>query len=204
MTPAGRRPGPTTTDAAILASARALFGRLGYRATTIRAVAEAAGVNQALVRHFFGSKRQLFVAALQFPAEPLERVMAALAESPREQLGQQMARVFVRAWRDPATSQQIQAVFRSAATDPEGAVLARRLTEDLILPTAANILQVEPARVAAAMAQLLGYAFLSNIVGADPLAKLDEASAVALLAPSVQRYLEGPRSPVDHRGRTIS
>jgi AcrR family transcriptional regulator len=194
MTPAGRRPGPTTTDAAILASARALFGRLGYRATTIRAVAEAAGVNQALVRHFFGSKRQLFVAALQFPAEPLEQVMAALAESPRGQLGERMVRVFVRAWRDPATSQQIQAVFRSAATDPEGAVLARRLTEDLILPAAAKIVQVEPARVAAAMAQLLGYAFLSTIVGAYPLAGLDEASAVALLAPSVQRYLEGPRS----------
>ena len=48
MTPAGRRRGPTTSDAEILSAARGLFGRLGYRATTIRAVAEAAGVNQSL------------------------------------------------------------------------------------------------------------------------------------------------------------
>jgi AcrR family transcriptional regulator len=191
MTRAGRRPGPTTTDAAILSAARALFGRLGYRATTIRGVAEAAGVNQALVRHFFGSKQQLFVAALQFPAEPLAQIMASLAESPREQLGERLVTVFVRAWRDPDTSQQIQAVFRSAATDSEGAVLARRMAEDLIVPTISRILGISPVRVAAAMAQLLGYAFLSTIVGAQPLAGLDETSSVALLAPCVQHYLDG-------------
>jgi AcrR family transcriptional regulator len=190
VSPAGRRPGPTTTDSEILAAARTLFGRLGYRATTIRAVAEAAGVNQSLVRHFFGSKQELFVAALRFPPEPLGAVLAALAESPREQLGERLVTVFVRAWRDPETSQQIQAVFRSAATDEQGAVMARRMAEDLIVPAVSKTLQIEPVQVAAAMAQLLGFAFLSAIVGAQPLAGLDEASAVALLAPSVQHHLD--------------
>jgi AcrR family transcriptional regulator len=190
MTHAGRRRGPTTTDAAILAAARALFGRLGYRATTIRAVADEAGVNQALVRHFFGSKQQLFIAALQFPAEPLTQIMASLVEVPRERLGERLVGIFVGAWRDPETSHQIQAVFRSAAADPEGAVMARRMVEDVIVPTVARTLGIEPVRVAAAMAQLLGYAFLSTIVGAQPLAGLDEDSAVALLAPTVQKYLD--------------
>jgi AcrR family transcriptional regulator len=190
MTQAGRRPGPTTTDAAILAAARALFGRLGYRATTIRAVADEAGVNQALVRHFFGNKQQLFIAALQFPAEPLTRIMASLVEVPRERLGERLVGIFVGAWRDPETSQQIQAVFRSAATDPEGAVMARRMAEDVIVPTVSRTLGIEPVQVAAAMAQLLGFAFLSTIVGARPLAELDDSSAVALLAPTVQRYLD--------------
>lgn len=190
MTPAGRRPGPTTTDAAILAAARAMFGRLGYRATTLRSVAEAAGVNPALIRHFFGSKQQLFIAALAFPPEPLQQILAALADAPRARLGERLVTVFVTAWRDPATTQQLQAVFRSAATDAEGAAMARRMAEDLVVPTVARALGIEPVRVAAAMAQLLGYAFVSTIVGAQPLAGLTEDEAIALLAPTVQRYLD--------------
>jgi AcrR family transcriptional regulator len=191
VTPAGRRPGPTTTDAAILAAARALFGQRGYRATTLRAVAEAAGVNQALVRHFFGSKQQLFVAALRFPAEPLNEVKAILAEAPRAELGRRLVLVFVRAWRDPETGPQLQAVFRAAATDEEGAGMARRMAEDMIIPTVSKMLRIPPVQAAAALSQLLGFAFVSRIMGAQPLAGLDESSVVALLAPAVQRYLDG-------------
>lgn len=190
MAAAGRRPGPTTTDAAILAAARELFGEVGYRATTIRGVAEAAGVNQALVRHFFGSKQQLFMAALQFPAEPLQEMAATLSGAPRDELGERMVRVFVRAWRNPATSRQLQAVFRSAATDEQGAAMARRMVEDMVIPTVTGRLGVEPGLVAAALAQLLGFGFLSSIVRAEPLASLDEESAVELLAPVVQHYLD--------------
>lgn len=94
-----------------------------------------------------------------------------------------------------STSQQLQAVFRSAATDDEGSLLARRLVEDAIVPTVAGILGVGPARVAAAMAQLLGYAFLSTIVRAEPLAGLDEEALAALLAPSVRAHLDNASPP---------
>ena len=189
MTPAGRRPGPTMTSETILLAARNLFAQSGYQSTTIRAVAERAGVNQALIRHFYGTKQQLFVAALEFPAETLGDIVATLKATPRELLGERIAAVFVRAWRDPSTSKQLQAVFRSAATDDEGSMLARRMTEEVVVPTLSRLLGVEPARVAAAMAQLLGYAFLSTIVRAEPLAGLDEAAAVALLGPAVQAHL---------------
>lgn len=199
MSSAGRRPGPTTTDTAILSAARDLFGRLGYRATTLRAVADAAGVNQSLIRHFFGSKQELFIAALQFPAEPLQQIRDVLADAPRERLGERVVEVFVRAWRDPATSPQLQAVFRSAASDEAGAVMARQLIEGVVVPTVAGTLGIEPVRVAGAMAQLLGYGFLATIVGAQPLVGLDESAAVALLAPTVQRYLDGPADQAPHQ-----
>lgn len=189
MAPAGRRPGPTTTATAILVAARDLFARSGYQATTIRGVAELAGVNQSLIRHFYGTKQQLFMAAMQFPAEPLRQLMATLEGTPRERLGEGVVRVFVHAWRDPATSRQLQAVFRWAATNEEGSAMARRMVEDVLVPTVVARLGVEPRRVAAAMAQLLGYAFLSTIVRAEPLAGLDEDAAVALLAPAVQSHL---------------
>lgn len=193
MTPAGRRPGPSTTAAAILAAARTLFAGSGYQATTIRAVAERAGVNQALVRHFYGSKHQLFLAALEFPPELLGQMLDAMQAGPRSELGRRVTTTFVRAWRDPQTSEQLQAVFRAAAVGEEGGQLVRRLVEETLLPRVATVLDVHPSQLSAAMAQLLGFAFLSTIVRAEPLAGLDEAATVDLLAPAVQAHLEGHR-----------
>jgi AcrR family transcriptional regulator len=191
MTPAGRRPGRSTTASEILIAARELFARSGYQATTVRAIAERAGVNPALVGHFYGSKQRLFMAALEFPTEPMHQMLAALDEAPRDEIGERLVSIFVRAWRDPTTGQQLQAVFRSAATDPEGSMLARRLAETLAVPLIAKALGVRSERVAAVLAQLLGYAFLATIIEAEPLYSLDETAAVALLAPTVQRYLGG-------------
>lgn len=191
MTPAGRRPGPSTTAAAILAAARTLFSEAGYQATTIRAVAEAAGVNQALVRHFYGTKHQLFLAAVAFPGEPLHEMLAALQAGPRGELGRRVTTVFVRAWRDPSTSQQLQAFFRAAAVGSEGAGLARRMVEESIVSRVAALLDVPPVQVSAAVAQLVGFAFLSTILQAEPLAGLAESAVIDLLAPAVQAHLDG-------------
>ena len=59
----GRRAGPTRTRQSILDAARAAFAELGYDATTIRLVARSAGVDPALVHHFFSNKPGLFAAA---------------------------------------------------------------------------------------------------------------------------------------------
>lgn len=47
----------------ILTSAQVLFGRHGYSATTVKAIAEEAGVGFGLVSHYFGSKEKLFLSA---------------------------------------------------------------------------------------------------------------------------------------------
>ena len=73
------------TRVAILDIARSQFGSHGFERTTIRSVASAAGVDPALVMHYFGSKAELFAAASQFEAsstsmvpriEPITRVSA--------------------------------------------------------------------------------------------------------------------------------
>ena len=50
----------------------------GYEGTTIRGIATDAGVDPALVHHFFGSKDDLFAATLEIPRELTQRVSAAL------------------------------------------------------------------------------------------------------------------------------
>ena len=68
----GRRPGAPDTRAAVLVAARASFAEQGYRGTTIRAVASTAGVDPALVHHYFGTKDDLFLAAMELPVDPRE------------------------------------------------------------------------------------------------------------------------------------
>ena len=190
MSPAGRRPGPTTTSAEILAAARALFAQGGYPATTMRAVAERAGVNQALIRHFYGSKQQLFLAATSLPADAISLMLDTLEHTPRDVLGEHIVRAFVRIWQDSATSPQVRAFFRAAAGTEEGASTARQLADHVLVPRVTAILGIEPTRVAAMLAQLLGYAFLARIVGATPLAAATEDDVVALLSPTIQGYLD--------------
>jgi AcrR family transcriptional regulator len=70
MSPAGRRPGGQDTRSLILTAARAEFRDRGYTAATIRQVAKRAGVDPALVYHYFADKAGLFVASISLPADP--------------------------------------------------------------------------------------------------------------------------------------
>jgi len=82
----GRPPGPSDTRDRILASARELFARNGIDKTSIRAIASAAGVDAALVHHYFGTKQQLFVAAVRIPIDPM-LVIGPLRETPSTSSG---------------------------------------------------------------------------------------------------------------------
>jgi AcrR family transcriptional regulator len=189
MARTGRRPGPTRTPGDILAAARTLFAERGYAGTTIRAVATAAGVNPALVHHYFGTKTELFVTALQLPLDPL-RVMAELvAGGPRAELPARLVRFFVRTWRDPVTGPPLRAMLRHAVGTDEGARAIRDLAENVMLPRAAALFGVPPLPFAAAMSHIVGLAIASSIIGVRPLADADEDEIVDLVAPAIGRYL---------------
>src|SRR3954468_4972611 len=108
----GRRPGATTTREGILDSARHLFASRGYDGTTIRGIATAAGVDPALVHHYFGSKDQLFLAAVEAPADPAELLPAVLAGG-RDRLGESVVRLLLSIWDVPMRSAGL-ALVRSA------------------------------------------------------------------------------------------
>ena len=79
----GRRPGNPDTREAVLAAARAAFAERGFDGATIRGIAADAGVDPALVHHYFGSKDKLFLAAVEAPADPAELLPEVLAGRPR-------------------------------------------------------------------------------------------------------------------------
>src|SRR2546425_10479662 len=75
----GRRPGTGGTREKILAAARSQFGQEGYDGATIRGIAAGAGVDPALIPHYFGSKEGVFLAAVEFPVDPAEFIPRLLA-----------------------------------------------------------------------------------------------------------------------------
>ena len=78
----GRRGGDSGTREAILDAARKRFAAHGYAGATIRRIAADAGVDPALVHHFFGTKERLFAAAVRLPVVPGELISSALAAGP--------------------------------------------------------------------------------------------------------------------------
>ena len=61
---AGRGRDATATKEALLDAARTLFGQKGFERTTTREIGETAGVDAALIARYFGSKAELYVAAV--------------------------------------------------------------------------------------------------------------------------------------------
>ncbi|GLZ15235.1 TetR family transcriptional regulator [Actinomadura sp. NBRC 104425] len=187
----GRRPGPSETRDQILDAARALFAEKGYDATSLRSIARAAGVDPALVHHYFGNKEGVFTAAMRFPVDPgefLPRIMA----TPRERLGEAMVRTFLTVWEDDARRAPILAMLRSAMTNERAAVAVREFLASALFGRVAEAGQIPRLRLNAAAGQLIGVMFLRYVLRVEPIASAGREELVALLAPVIQRYLDEP------------
>lgn len=191
MAAVGRRPGSTATREEILAAARRLFAQNGYDRTTVRAIAAAAGVNPAMVHYFFGSKEQVFVAALELPASPAEIVPALLA-GPREQFGQRVAGFALGLWRDPGTRAPLLALLRSSVDNEQAAGMLREFFEAAVIERVAGVLGVSRFRLAAALGQGIGLMLFRFVVGVEPLASADEAELAEQLGAMVQHTIDRP------------
>jgi AcrR family transcriptional regulator len=136
----GRRAGESGTRQAILAAARARFADHGYDGATIRAIAADAGVDPALVHHFYGSKEALFGAAMRLPVIPGEILTAALApdaRDPRVSMGEHLVRTALSIWEAPEIRAPFLGLLRSALTSEQAAAMLREfITEAIIGPVA--------------------------------------------------------------------
>jgi AcrR family transcriptional regulator len=189
---AGRRPGGPDTRQVILDSARAEFAARGYENTSMRAIARSAEVNSALLHHYFGTKEQLFLAALDFPIRPRDLVAQVLGGD-REQVGERLVRFAFGMLENPASRERVLAVLRAAATNEEMARLLRGFIERELVAAVATALDVPNPRLRAelAMTQIVGVIMGRYVLAAEPLASAPVDELVPLLAPTLQRYLVG-------------
>lgn len=192
MARTGRRPGPTVTREEILAAARRKFSERGYDGTTIRAIAAEAGVNQALVHHFFGTKEQIFVASVDFPLDP-SAVLPVILDGPRDQFGERLARFLLSVWGNPVTRAPLLALLRSSTGNEQAAALLRDLLGQVMFSRVAAATGASTMRISAAAGQAVGLMLLRYVVRVEPLASAPDEEIVAILAPVIQACL--PPSP---------
>lgn len=194
----GRRPGNPDTREAILIAARDAFAERGFDGASIRAIAAAAGVDPALVHHYFGTKDRLFLTAMNFPADPNRLLPEVLAEG-RERVGERLVRTFIAVWDSPAGTAGV-ALLRSGMTNNWSARLLREFLITQVLRRMTKALDLDPAeaplRASLAAAQIVGLAVMRYVIKLDPLASAPPETVVAAVGPTVQRYLTGDISAV--------
>ncbi|MEU8571349.1 TetR family transcriptional regulator [Streptomyces pathocidini] len=196
--PPRRRGRPARTEAGagpgarerILEAARAEFAARGYDKASIRGIAKAAGVDPALVHHYFGTKEQVFGAAIEVSFEPAMNVPDVLLAG-TDEVGERLARTFFGIWENPATRAQLVAVLRSALTNDVAAAVFRGFVLRRLLERVAGELNVPDPKFRAELAasQMVGVAMLRYVVKVEPLATADIEDIIALVAPTLQRYL---------------
>ena len=204
----GRRPGrprgaaargPATRDR-IVGAARAAFAEHGFDGATVRTIATHAGVDPALVHHYFGTKQRLFMAAMQFPVD-VAQVFPAITPGPRDEIGERLIRHLVEIWDQPEVLSVIMGIVRSAATDDAAAGMLRSFLIDGPLAVVGGALQVPdgPLRATLAGTQLVGLVLARYVIRVEPVASLSGDRLAALVGPSITRYLTGdlgdPDSP---------
>jgi AcrR family transcriptional regulator len=185
----GRPAGGGDRRAAIIDAARAQFAAKGYVGASIRGIARDAGVDPALVHHYFGGKEQVFVAAMELPFDPAELLPQVLLGDPAG-LGERVARMFLGLWEDPDFRTPMLGMVRSAFTSEQGAAMLREFVGSALLARLSQAAgPVDPLRVQAAAAQMVGVVMLRHVVRIEPLASASVDEIVALVAPTLQRYL---------------
>ncbi|MGW1315429.1 TetR/AcrR family transcriptional regulator [Streptomyces sp. NPDC002426] len=196
--PAPRRRGRPSRTAAtgpdartrILEAARTEFAERGYDKTSVRGIARAAGVDAALVHHYFGTKDEVFAAAIELSFEPA-LVLPQVLGGPADGLGERLARYFIGVWENPVSRAPLLAILRSALTHEAAAKVLRGFVLRRLLERIAAELDVpDPTfRAELAASHMIGIAMLRYVIRAEPLASADPEKIIGMVAPTLQRYL---------------
>lgn len=187
----GRRPGAPDTRAEVLAAARTSFGELGFRGTTIRSVAAAAGVDPALVHHYFGTKDDLFVAALEIPVDPRE-VMAPVVAAGPDGAGERLLRAFLGVWDDPDVQPGLLALARSLLGDYSGPMVRDAFLPIVVGPVLAQLVADRPEeRIPLVASQIIGLVVTRYVIALPAMAQAPAEDLVARIGPVLQHYLTG-------------
>ncbi|SEQ50734.1 transcriptional regulator, TetR family [Lentzea xinjiangensis] len=188
----GRRAAGEDTRSALIAAAREAFVEKGYDGATVRAIAARAGVDAAMVNHWFGGKEGLFAqSVLQLPFDPSE-ILKRLLDGPVEQAGERIIRTFVTVW-DANGGGTFAALIRSVTSQQEVADALKSFFINAIFKNLLAAIGAEQRELRATLCatQLVGLGIVRYVVRFEPLASTDPDTLVKAIAPNMQRYLTG-------------
>jgi AcrR family transcriptional regulator len=169
-----------------------LFARNGIDKTSIRAIAADAGVDPALVHHYFGTKTQLFAAAIHIPIDPMQ-VIGPMRETPVEELGHTLPSILLSLW-DSELGSGFIAMLRSILAGDQVSLIRSFLQEVIAVEVGSRVDNPPGSgrvRVQFVASQLLGVVMARYILELDPFKSLPIEQIAETIAPNLQRYLTG-------------
>lgn len=196
----GRRPGSPDTRDQILAAARELFAAEGFDRSSVRQIATAADVDPALVHHYFKTKDNLFLEAVQAPFDP-SAVIPKVFEPGIEGAGERLIGAFIGVW--DSHGKQAEAFLRSAINHSIMSTLVEQFILNHIIKNALKNLDADldhiEVRGNLIASQLLGLAVTRYLVKLSALRRMDVDTLAKLYGPTIQRYLEMDLTEFDLR-----
>ena len=179
------------TKLRIQQAAARLFASRSFETVSTRAIAKEAGVDAALIHHYFGSKEGLFQAVLNAAIRPEQLEALVVSESP-EDWGRQLVRAADKVWTSPAAP-ALKAVVRRVLVGHEG-MLREFVTRSLLNRFLSHIKAPETERRLRASligSQMSGLVIARHIIGIEPLASLSTDEVADLIGPVLQHYIAG-------------
>ncbi|WP_417218391.1 TetR family transcriptional regulator [Arthrobacter sp.] len=196
--PGGRRRGRPRGSASgggrgrILQAATAEFHDRGYEAASIRSIARRAGVDSALVHHYFDDKAGLFTEVVRVPLRP-DRIVAEVLAGPPGLFGRRLVHDVLTAWERPAVRPAAIALMRSAVGTGAGSAMVRSFLKRELIGQLARRVGGPDADLRASLAasQMAGLLLMRFVLGIEPLASAPIGRLVDTVGPVVQWHLTG-------------
>jgi AcrR family transcriptional regulator len=185
------------TEKRILGAARELFSRSGYDRTTIRAVAAEADVDPALVMHYFGSKEELFAAAIHVD---LEETLAG----PEDELAERMlAKLGDKLQKEPVDT---LAMLRSMLTNEQAAEGVRHAMARECAQMVGSTIGGADATLRAELlsATMIGVMVGRYLLQLDRLRDADPAEITEILRPCFHSLIDGEAEPTRERTTRVA
>jgi len=171
-----RRRDAAATRAALLAAARTLMAQHGVEGTSTRDVAALAGVNQALVYRYFGSKEKLFAEAVSASTVTPDELVTStpLTELPRVLLDRVLDLAEIR------ESGDLAALVTAANDETVRVVIRTRIETAFSTQLAARLTGPDAALRAELLAAIIvGVGFLRHKIGSKAMTTADRETIYA-------------------------
>lgn len=181
--------GRPSTRAAIFDAAVELFQRDGFTATGVREIATAAGVTPALVIRYFGSKEQLFLAAME-----LDNALTNVLLGPLDGLGTALTSFLLtntaKNQHGGVFSELMRASDRAAVRDS----LHKSRETTIVAPLAARLPGPDAdLRARLVAAQISGFLCVLELIADPVIGDADPELVCALYGSSIQTLIDEPR-----------
>ncbi|SEA66920.1 DNA-binding transcriptional regulator, AcrR family [Leifsonia sp. 21MFCrub1.1] len=184
--------GEASARTSIMRAAAEEFAERGYEAASLRAVARRAGVDPALVHHYFDDKADLFTATLEAPLRP-DRALDVILAGSRDDVGERLVGYLLERLDDEKSSRRMVVILRTALSSGPGTRMVREFLLREVLSKLAGLVGGEDAQLRAELAasQLVGLMMTRYALRVEPIAGAPRDELARRVGAVVQWHLFG-------------